>query len=39
MFQGCFEEVLRMFQGRLRSVSGEFDGCFKGDSKNFSRGF
>ena len=27
-FQGCFEEVSRMFQGSFKGVNSKFQGCF-----------
>ena len=41
MFQGCFEEILRVFQGRLRGVPRDPEGLYKGAervSKRISKG-
>ena len=39
MFQGCFGEVSRVFQGRLRGVPSEFQENFKQNFKSFSKMF
>ena len=38
-FQGCFEGVLRVFQGSVNGVSRKFQGCFQSVSNVFQGSF